>query len=268
MNPPLKTHGGKHYLAPQLWELAIPVMPKVITSVETHCGGCAWTLEGLARRFPIGFVVNDIDAELMNFWFVLQNPESFETFKQQIEATPFSEWEFRQASTQNVLTAASFFVRCRQSLAGRGKSFAAITKTRTRRGMQEQVSAWLTAVDGLPEVHALLRQVLCLNRDAIACINTMDSPGTLFYIDPPYMPTVRTVSAVYAHEMTVAQHVALLKRLRSIKGKFLLSGYRSPLYDACARAWGWTRHDFDIPNNAAAGETKRRMIECVWRNYA
>jgi hypothetical protein len=25
--------------------------------------------------------------------------------------------------------------------------------------------------------------------------------------------------------------------------------------------------DFDLPNNAAGGKAKRRMIECVWMNF-
>jgi hypothetical protein len=29
----------------------------------------------------------------------------------------------------------------------------------------------------------------------------------------------------------------------------------------------WTRHDFDLPNNAAGGDKKRRMVESVWTNY-
>jgi hypothetical protein len=37
------------------------------------------------------------------------------------------------------------------------------------------------------------------------------------------------------------------------------------LYDETLK--GWTRKTFDLPNNAAAGEGKRRMNECVWMNY-
>ncbi len=51
------------------------------------------------------------------------------------------------------------------------------------------------------------------------------------------------------------------------RGKFMLSGYRSSLYDRAAEANGWTRHDFDIANHAAGGEEKRRMVECLWCNF-
>jgi DNA adenine methylase len=39
------------------------------------------------------------------------------------------------------------------------KAFAPLSKTRTRRGMNEQASAWLGAIEGLPAVHQLVRRV-------------------------------------------------------------------------------------------------------------
>jgi hypothetical protein len=45
----------------------------------------------------------------------------------------------------------------------------------------------------------------------------------------------------------------------------MLAGYRSGLYDSMLK--GWTAHPFDLPNNAAGGEKKRRMIEVVWCNF-
>jgi DNA adenine methylase len=57
----------------------------------------------------------------------------------------------------------------------------------------------------------------------------------------------------------------LLGVLKDCKGKVMLSGYASQLYeDALA---GWARHEFDLPNNAAGGASKARMTECVWCNF-
>src|SRR4029077_18273420 len=140
-------------------------------------------------------------------------------------------------------------------------SFAPLSKTRTRRGMNEQASAWITAVDGLPAVHERLRRVVILNKPAADVIRAEDSPGTLFYCDPPYLKETRTAPDVYAHEMTAEQHGELLARLARIKGKFLLSGYRSEMYDHWADANDMNRHDFEIDNKAAGGKEKRKMIE-------
>jgi DNA adenine methylase len=65
--------------------------------------------------------------------------------------------------------------------------------------------------------------------------------------------------------MSEVEHRQLLSVLLQCKGKVLLSGYGSELYDSQLR--GWNRHTFDLPNNAAAGERKRRMTEVVWCNF-
>ena len=42
-------------------------------------------------------------------------------------------------------------------------------------------------------------------------------------------------------------------------------GYPSELYDRALH--DWTRHPFDLPNQAAGGRRKRRMTEVVWCNF-
>lgn len=268
LNPPLKWHGGKTYLAKKIIEL----MPQHIHYVEPYFGGGAVLLE----KDPEGVseVANDINRELINFWAVLRSPEAFEAFRRCIEATPCSEGIFdgchplaKEFAEAVVSRAWAFFVRCRQSRAGCFKEFTTLAKTRTRRGMNELPSAWLTAIEGLPAVHARLKRVVILNRDALEVIRTQDGPETLFYCDPPYLHETRQAKDVYEHEMSFEDHCKLLVMLPEIKGKFMLSGYKSPLYTEAEELNKWTRHDFDLPNNAAGGKNKRRMTECVWCNF-
>lgn len=267
ITPPLKWHGGKHYLAPWIVEH----MPKHTHYVEPFFGGGAVLL----ARDPEGVseVVNDLDGQLTTFWSVLRDPELFERFRRMVEATPFSERLWKEAHQRvtercdSVELAFWFFVHCRQSLSGRRKDFASISRTRTRRGMNEQASAWLTAVEGLPQVHARLKRVTVLNRPALDVIRSQDGPGTLFYLDPPYLGSTRTSADAYgAYEMSEAEHVELLELLQRIRGKVILSGYPSELYDDLLA--GWHRHDRELPNNAAGGKTKRRMVECLWCNFS
>lgn len=267
ITPPLKWHGGKHYLAKRI----IDLMPAHTHYVEPYAGG----LSVLLAKSPDGYseVANDLNGELSNFWSVLRCPTEFGQFARLCEATPFSEGLFAAIGPDTsaplpVDRAWRFFVRCRQSLAGRMKSFTGVTKTRTRGGMNGEVSAWLTAVEGLPAVHARLRRVLILNRPALDVVRGQDGPDTLFYLDPPYLHSTRVTTSDYAHEMTAGQHAELLSALSTVAGKFLLSGYRSDLYDAAADRHGWARHDFEIANHSAGGKAKRRMTECVWANFA
>lgn len=284
LTPPLKWHGGKSYLAACIVELMPPRCdnpnapalsdPGWLHYVEPYAGGLAVLL----ALDPTGIseVVNDLNGKLMNFWGAIANRSTFELFQRWAQATPFAErcWELsgeteyiRDKDQIDPSAAVAFFVRCRQSLAGRMDSFAPLTRNRTRRGMNEQASAWLGAVEGLPAVHKRLQRVVVLNRDALDVIRQQDGPRTLFYLDPPYLHETRATTGEYAHEMTRADHVALLDVLATLKGRFLLSGYRSDLYDVRANREGWRRVDFDLANNAAGGATKRRMTECVWCNF-
>ncbi len=273
LTPPLKWHGGKGYLAKRIVALFPP--RDLFTRPWLHyCEPYAGGLSLLLANDPDGIseVINDIHGDLTNFWRVLRSPKLFPRFHRAVACVPFSEAEWRNASDpiegeSRVDRAVRFFIRCRQSLAGRMDAFTGITKTRTRGGMNGEASAWLSAVDGLPAVHERLRRVLILNRDALKVICTQDGLQTLFYCDPPYLPSTRTATNVYAHEMTLDDHRRLLRTLAKIKGRFLLSGYHSKLYDRFAARHGWTVHEFDLPNNAAGGKRKRRMIECVWSNF-
>jgi DNA adenine methylase len=276
LTPPLKWHGGKGAFNGKLAAWIISKMPKHTHYVEPYFGGGSVLLakdpEGVSEA------VNDINAELMNFWCALQDGEAFAAFQRRVEAVPFSEAEWSGAGKEPepcwdrkggmVGHAVNFFIRCRMSLAGRMKNFAPLSRTRTRSGMNEQASAWLNAVAGLPAVHARLKRVAILGpRPALEVIAQQDGEQTLFYCDPPYLHATRATTADYAHEMTETQHFDLLKRLAHIKGKFLLSGYHSPMYDGDAARFGWTCHEFEIVNNAAGGDTKRTMTECLWCNF-
>lgn len=273
---PLKWWGGKSYLAKRIIDLMRPHLH----FVEPYFGGGAVLLE----KDPEGVseVMNDIDGELMNFWRVLRSETDYRDFQRIISATPFSQplWDdvkiasedflrgdFPESLADEIDRAVWFFVRCRQSRAGQGQSPAPITRNRTRRGMNEQVSAWLSAVEGLPAIHARLKRVLILCRDALDVIRQQDGPKTLFYLDPPYLPQTRVSQDAYQHDMNDWDHILLLKQLSKIQGQFLLSGYPSTLYDAFAAEHGWRCETIQIPNHAAGGRTKRQMTECVWMNY-
>lgn len=276
----LKWHGGKSDLAAKYWDTLLATTDWPIHVVEPYCGGASFTLDGLARGLQLSFVVNDLSRKLMNFWRTIREPDAFAEFARAMQATPFSEVEFVVAGESCgcccgddlvfvtgpcVRCACEFFIRNRQSLAGRMKDFTGVTKTRTRRGMNNEVSAWLSVVDDLPWFHALLRQVLVLDaRPGVEVIRKHDTPQTLFLCDPPYLFETRSTTGEYEHEMTVEQHHELLDTLSKIKGRFLLCGYDSSLYAAFTADHGWTRHDFPINNHAAGGKTKKIMTEYLW----
>lgn len=259
---PLKWHGGKFYLAPSI----ISLMPKHVHYVEPFFGGGSVLLQKPAEG--ISEVVNDIHQELTTFWRVLQNETDFERFKRVIDAMPFSQTEWKASLTTSddpIRAAVNFFVRCRQSRAGKLNAFATLSRNRTRRRMNEQASSWMTAVDGLQQVAERLKRVVILCDDAIKVIRSQDGPATLHYLDPPYLHETRVTTADYDHEMTTDQHSELLETIDRCEGKVLISGYPNNLYDQKLR--NWTVFDILIDNKASSAKNKPRMIERVWMNY-
>lgn len=265
---PIKWHGGKTYLAARIIEL----MPVHIHYVEPYFGGGA-----VFFRKPDSFiaghseVINDVFGELVNFWKILQAEAQFIEFERRMNLTPFGkpEWEdaFNQTSDNPIDRACAFFVRYRQSRQGLGNAFATMSRTRTRRGMNEQVSSWLSAVEGLPVAHERLKRVVIYCEDAVKLIRQEDDPKTFFYCDPPYIAETRSVKDAYSYEMTDLQHAELLENLGCLSGKFLLSGYPNPLYDIAATKFGWNRVDIQIDNKASSLKTKPTKTECLWSNY-
>ena len=86
--PPLKWHGGKHYLAPKI----IALMPPHLHYVEPYAGGLAVLLEKdlydprhrwgeKSHEQGCSEVVNDVYLGLTNFWRVLQGERAFLRFR-------------------------------------------------------------------------------------------------------------------------------------------------------------------------------------------
>ena len=263
MNSPLKWHGGKSYLAKWI----ISHFPPHKRYVEPFFGGGSVLLakdpEGVAE------FANDIYGELADFWFVLANTP--DRMLKALWATPLSQESFDTAVKQladndRVRRATAFFIRNRMSRQGLGKDYCTPT-SRLRRGMNENVSAWLSAVDGLPEVHERLRRVEIWNRDVRECIRKLDSPDTLFYLDPPYVHETRQSKDAYKHEMTEEDHAALLRHLDLIDGKFVLSGYPNELYNVAAAVQGWHYVDRETPLHSSGKKSKEMKIERLWMNF-
>ena len=289
---PIKWHGGKSYLAPWIISLMPPRCknpnapaaddPGWLHYVEPYFGGGAVLFANDPKG--IGEVVNDICGDLTNFWSVLRTWTQFVQLKQMCEATPCAKSVFdeaRERLNQERYSAASpgysddciqrawaFFVVNRQSRQALGKDFATLARSRTRRGMNELPSAWLSAIDGLPEFHRRLQPVVILNDDALKVIRQQDGPRTLFYFDPPYLIETRHGNGgEYEHEMNSLDHGKLLAVLSEIRGRFLLSGYPSALYQRYAMDGRWTRHEKQAPNQASGKKKKETKTECVWTNF-
>ncbi len=261
LRPPVKWHGGKYYLCSRI----IGHFPPHHTYVEPFGGAASVLLNKPAS--PVE-VYNDLDERITRLFRVLR--DHGEELHRRLTLTPYSEIEFERAdepATEEIEQARRDFVRWRLSLGGRGDSFS-FTLHRVRRGMADVVSGYLSMIDEqLPLIVSRLRTVEIVSRPALEVIRAWDTPATLFYCDPPYLPSTRHEGSrsIYGCEMTEEDHRDLATVLTACKGKVVLSGYPSALYDELYGAWRTVK--FDMANHAAGGRAKGRKEETLWMNW-
>ncbi len=248
-------------------EWLLPHLPKCHHYCEPFAGSGAVLL----NRAPSPVeTYNDIDGEVVNFFRVLRDQEA--ELQRAIALTPFAREEFHQAisakgkTTSALERARQFYVLARQTRTGLAQSATlgrwANCKDTSRAGMSGVVSRWLGGIDGLPDIANRLLRVQIENRPALDIIRLYDSPGTLFYCDPPYLHDTRGDSSAYGHEMFDFEHMDLAGALSRCEGKVAISGYRNDLMDRLFK--GWRR--FDAPGKKAHS-IKQMRFECLWMNY-
>lgn len=97
---------------------------------------------------------------------------------------------------------------------------------------------------------------------ALDLLKSYDGPELLIYADPPYVRGTRTLHGdQYAHEMSDADHEALLKALNQSQSMVLLSGYDCTLYRDMLTGW-------QIEQKRTTAERGCRRTECLWINPA
>jgi DNA adenine methylase len=269
MANPLKWPGGKTPLARRIVDL----MPPHDRFLEPFAGGAAVALEHARRHGDIPRTISDLNRHLITFWQTLQSPAGLAAL---VESLPrrLPTWEEFEAAGDTLnevepaspeAVAAAFFLRNRGSRAADMRSFYKPT-CRQRRGMDEQLSAWLTGSESLPTTHGLLKGMKFLRADAFTLIERYRNDlGLLMYLDPPYLHSTRGGSDYYVHELTEAGHLRLLDLLKDAPCQVILSGYRSEMYDEALASW--SRVDIRRRNSMAGGKWKRAKVECLWRNF-
>lgn len=257
----IKIHGGKNRLSKYIIE-SFPVNYQKMTYVETH-GGAGNVLQTKIRSARE--IYNDLDPELVNvFWHVVFGGDEF--FRQ-LRDIPYTKesFEFAKAKKDSDSSrAVAEIVLRRMSRGGLQKEFA--WSERLRGGMPGDVNSWITFLKQLEQLRSRWSGVLFHNKKANDIISRYDSLNTLFYIDPPYLPVTRRALKIYGqYEMTEEQHVELAGVLNSVKGKVILSGYPSSLYDTLYS--GWRQVQKSVKNNSGQGKKKQDRTEVLWFNW-
>lgn len=265
--PVLRYLGGKWRLAPWITSH----FPPHRVYVEPF-GGAASVL--LRKPRSMGECYNDLACELVNLFRVLRDAVQAQALIRAISLTPFGRVEYDEAfepCEDPVEAARRLVVR---SYMGHGSSAATSLRSTGFRASLVNRSGALPAADwailppALGAVCERLQGVVIECRPALKIIERYDAPDALIYLDPPYVAATRSPKRrgdkafhSYEHEMSDADHVALLQAVRGLTGMAVLSGYPSALYDDALT--GWQRVECKAHADGA-----RKRTEVLWINPA
>ncbi len=264
--PALRWHGGKWLLAPWI----IEHFPAHRIYVEPF-GGAASVLIRKPRCY--GEVYNDLDGEAVNLFQVLRSDRAGELVEN-LRLTPFAREEFEaayQPGQDPVERARCLVVRSFQGFGSDGFNLGARRtgfRANANRNGTTPAQDWANYPEALGALIERFQGVVIESRDAQGCMGQHDGPGTLHYVDPPYLPETRSTKKkngeryhAYAHELTAEDHADLLAYIQDLKGMVVLSGYPSALYDDALPAW------FRVERKALADGARERT-EVLWVNPA
>lgn len=264
--PALRWHGGKWKLAPWI----IGHFPKHSIYVEPF-GGAASVL--LRKQKATAEIYNDLDDRLVNLFRVLRNPAKAAELKRRCELTLFarSEFDWSYEKPEDDIDDAHrmivlAFMGHGSDSASRGCRTGFRAKMTDARALPS--NAWAGWHKSIPEFVDRMRAVTVERVDAVHLLARYDSTTTLFYLDPPYLPEVRS-SLVgrsqnthgYRHEMDRDDHTALIEALLDLKAMVVISGYPHELYDDMLRDWRRVERE-------ALADGARPRTEMLWINPA
>ncbi len=208
-------------------------------------------------------VYNDKNGRIVNFFSVLMDENKSERLAALLELTPYAQEVYNKSNltVEDSTEDAYFFViNCMMSFGGGdykpGFKRSGLLKDTTF------PAAWRKFPETLRTIAWELRRrnIEINNMDAIKIMARYDSPETLHYVDPPYLQKTRSRRKRYDHEYTLKHHIRLLRFLKTLKGKVVLSGYDSRLYSKYLPDWRKeTRESHDTQ--------AKKTIECLWLNY-
>lgn len=231
----MKYHGSKWLLAPWI----IRNMPPHRCYVEPFGGSAAV----LMHKSPVMTeVYNDLNKEVFNvFKAIRDSPDQLSVL---LKLTLYSREELLEAYTHSddsVESARRFLVK--SQLAISTTSVNELTGFRAHinsRDYASQSSTWSKLPDVVWKVRERFNKVIIENIDAFTLFDRYDLPKTLWYLDPPYLAKSRTSASNrrgYKCDLSDEDHIRLLDRIKSLKGKVMLSSYKNDIYDAHLKDW-------------------------------
>lgn len=257
MKTPITYYGGKQRLADRIADM----IPEHRIYCEPFFGGGAVFF---AKPKSYLEAINDTNDNLINFWRVCR--DNFELLQDMIQNTLHSEAEHRRAKdiyygrtqVSEIERACAFWIATNFSQSA--TVYGGWKWDKGASGSHSGIVARHKRERFVSEIRDRLKDVQIFSRDALKIIANMDSPETVFYLDPPYFNANMKHYSGYSEE----DMECLLDMLARLKGKFILSNYNSGLLDRYITANGWYKQQIDIycsiPHTVSVNRRKTEVL--------
>jgi DNA adenine methylase len=264
---PFPWFGGKQAMADRI----LSFFPPHRVYCEVFGGGASVLLSKAPATLD---VYNDTEDGLVNFFRILRDqPEQLVPL---LELTPYARTEFLhcvdtwRTIDDPVERARRFYVVVSQCFGGHAVKDDRSGKRgwggeRLGRMHLSRAASTANRVDHIWRFVERMRSVQVDNLDWRACLQRYDHADTVFYLDPPYVPSTRR-SGSYSHELTEDDHRELVERVLELAGVAIVSGYDHQLYEPLTGG-GFTKHEYAVFSTAGQRSVdveRDRRIEVVW----
>ncbi len=202
--------GGKRRLARHI----LPLFPEHTCYVEPFAGGAALFFMKKPSQVE---VLNDINGELINLYRVVQHhfEELVRQFRWSLVSREMFAW-LKTTTPENltdIQRAARFYYLQKMAFGGKTSSQTFGTAITSPPKLNH-----FRMDNDLSAAHRRLCRTYIEHLDWKECIRRYDSPGTLFYLDPPYYGTTG-----YGNNFALDEYSKIADLAKSIQGKMIVS---------------------------------------------
>lgn len=265
MKTPITYYGGKQQLVPTI----LPMIPPHRLYVEPYFGGGAVFF---AKRPSYLEVINDINENLMTFYYVVKHQLLFDHLYERVQETLHSEALYKKAKRiffrtdpmDDSLVDIAWATWVLTNISFSGSPVGGWRWDNGTAGSHTGIVMEHYREQFTRKLHERLQNVQISQRDAIEVIQQRNTDDTFFYLDPPYPGS----NQKHYKGFTDKKLEELLCVLENIKGKFLLSNYERDVLVEKAKANEWFMFRRDMPLKVANFHgNSRRKTEVLVCNY-
>jgi len=251
--------GGKHYIVNYILEM----IPKHKIYVEVFLGSGKVFFNKAKSKID---VINDYDKAIANLFYCVAfhfeefyNKVKFIHYSRTLHKIFYSHYKNAEIVIPDVDMAVKTYCAMNMSFAGKISSFGYELQNNS-------AQAYRNKINKLYLINERLSNTYIENLDFEEVIEKYDTEETFFYVDPPYYNCEH-----YYNHFTNKDHERLLAKLKTAKGKWLLSGYANEFYDNFLREYNRKEVAVMKPSYGVVENSKMKVrpkaTEILWYNY-